>query len=63
MNPLTVLPATARKYVYAVLALAALALAAYKAAHGDWVEFSGLLLGSLGFGQATANTDTSGEEG
>ena len=57
MNPLTdVLPATARKYVYAVLALAALCLGAYQASGGDWLEFSVLLLGALGFGTAASNT-------
>lgn len=56
MNPLTVIPTKARKYVYAVLLLAALALSAYKASEGDWLEFAGLLLGALGFGTATANT-------
>lgn len=57
MNPLIdVLPAKARKYVYALLALAAIALGAYKASQGDWLEFSGLLLGSLGFGTAASNT-------
>lgn len=57
MNPLTdVLPPKVRKYVYAVLALAALSLAAYKASEGDWLEFAGLLLGSLGFSTASSNT-------
>jgi hypothetical protein len=56
VNPLTVIPAKVRKYVYAVLLLAALALSAYKASEGDWFEFAGLLLGSLGFGTAAANT-------
>jgi hypothetical protein len=56
MNPFDVLPANARRFVYAALGLAAIALAAYKAANGDWIEFAGLLLGSLGFGQATAKT-------
>ena len=51
-----VLPPKVRKYVYAALAVAALALSAYKASDGDWLEFAGLLLGSLGFGTATANT-------
>lgn len=56
MNPLAVIPAKARLYAYALLTLAALALAAYKAAEGDWLEFVALLLGSLGFGTATTNT-------
>lgn len=57
MNLLTdVLPPQARKYAYALLGLAALALGAYKASDGDWLEFAGLLLGSLGFGTAASNT-------
>lgn len=56
MNPLEAIPAKVRVYVYAVLALAALALAAYKASEGDWLEFAGLLLGSLGFSTATTHT-------
>lgn len=56
MNPLDAIPPKARLYVYAALTLAALALAAYKAAQGDWLEFVGLLLGSLGFGTATTHT-------
>lgn len=58
MSILTTIPPKYRKYVYAVLALAALALGAWKASQGDWIEFATLLLGSLGFGTATANTDT-----
>jgi len=61
-NPLTAIPARFRLYVYAVLTLAAFALAAYKAAEGDWVEFAALLLGSLGFGTATSNTDPHADE-
>ena len=57
-NPLTVIPAKYRRFVYAVLTLAALGLAAWKGAEGDWTEFVALLLGSLGFGTATANTPT-----
>ena len=56
MNPLTAIPPKARLYVYAVLTLAALGLGAYKASEGDWLEFAGLLLGSLGFGTAASNT-------
>lgn len=57
MNPLTAIPAKARLYVYALLTVAALALSAYKASEGDWVEFAGVLLGSLGFGTAASNVD------
>ena len=59
MNPLTAIPAKARLYVYAALTLAALGLGAYRAAEGDWLEFVGLLLGSLGFGTAASNTPAS----
>ena len=44
------------KYVYAILTLPALALAAWQASDGDWLQFAGLLLGSLGFGTAASNT-------
>lgn len=61
MNPLTLIPANVRRYAYAVLMLAALALSAYKASGGDWLEFAGLLLGSLGFGTAASNTEILGK--
>ena len=62
MNLLTdVLPPQVRKCAYALLALAALALGAYKASGGDWLEFAGLLLGSLGFGTAASNTPSADE--
>lgn len=56
MNPLDAIPAKARLYAYAVLTLAAIAVAAYQAAEGDWLEFAGLVLGALGFGTATTHT-------
>jgi hypothetical protein len=56
MSILTVIPTKYRKYAYAVLALAALVLAAYKASDGDWLLMSTYILGALGFGTATANT-------
>lgn len=56
MNPLEAIPPKARLYVYAVLTLASLALAAYKAAEGDWLEFAAGLLGLLGFSTATTHT-------
>ena len=55
-NPLEAIPPAVRLYFYAALSLAALALGAYKATEGDWLEFSLLLLGSLGFGTATTHT-------
>ncbi|WP_418063171.1 hypothetical protein [Pimelobacter simplex] len=58
-NPLNdIVPARHRRRVYAILALLALTLAAYKASEGDWIEFAGYLLGLLGFGTAVSNTDT-----
>lgn len=57
-NPLTdVLPAKARKYVYAVLALAALVLAAYQATQGDWLAFAVALVGALTGGTAASNVN------
>lgn len=55
-NPLETLPASVRLYVYLVLGLLALAIAAWQAAEGDWLKALGLFLGSLGFGVATSNT-------
>lgn len=58
-NPLEdIVPPRYRKAVYALLGLAAIVLAAWQAAQGDWFVFVGLVLGALGFGTATANTDT-----
>ncbi|UUW88411.1 hypothetical protein [Pimelobacter simplex] len=57
-NPLNdIVPARHRRRVYALLALIALALAAYKASEGDWLEFAGYFLGLLGFSTAVSNTD------
>lgn len=55
-NPLTLLPPKVRLVVYAVLTLAAIALAAYQAADGDWLVAASYVLGALGFGTATSNT-------
>lgn len=60
MQILTVIPTRYRRYVYAVLGLAALALSAYKASQGDWLEMAGIVLGSLGFGVAASNTPDNG---
>ena len=57
MNLLTdVLPAKARKYVYAALALAAIVLGVWQASDGDWLLFAANLLGALGFSTAASNT-------
>jgi hypothetical protein len=56
MNPLTdVIPAKARKYVYAALSLASLGLAGYQATQGDWLEFAVFVVGSLTGATAASN--------
>ena len=56
-NPLTdALPAKYRKIAYAVLFVAALAVAAYQGSEGDWWEAAGALLTSLVGALATSNT-------
>lgn len=60
MNPFDVLPTHIRAYVYAGLALAAIVLAGFRAADGDWLEAATYILGALGFGQAKAKTPTGG---
>lgn len=58
-NPLTdVIPAAARKYVYAVLALAAIVWSCYQAADGDWVQLVGGLIVALTGATAASNTNT-----
>ena len=60
-NPLfDVIPAKARKYVYAVLALAAIVFAAYQVSDGDWVELVGALIVALTGATAASNTNTEG---
>lgn len=49
-------PAQARKYVYALIALAALGWSAYEAAAGDWVEMAGGVIVALANGLATRHT-------
>lgn len=56
-NPLTdVIPAPARKYVYAALALAAIVFGAWQASEGDWTAFVGSLIVSLTGATAASNT-------
>ena len=56
MNILTdVIPPQARKYVYALVALASLVWAAYEASGGDWTAFIGGLIVSLSSAMAGSN--------
>jgi hypothetical protein len=56
-NPLfDVIPAKARKYVYAVLALAAIVFSAYQASNGDWAQLVGGLIVALTGATAASNT-------
>lgn len=56
-NPLTdIIPAKARRYVYAVLWLTALVFGTWRATDGDVVTFVAALLAALGFGTAQSNT-------
>lgn len=58
-NPLTdVVPAKARKYVYALAFVVANGYAVYQATQGDWAEFVAALTASLVPGTAYSNTDT-----
>ena len=57
MNVLTdVLPPHVRKYVYALVALAALVWGAYEASGGDWRRFVGGLIVALTSATAASNT-------
>lgn len=58
-NPLTVLPARIRAYVYAALVLAAIVYGAWQAADGDWKTAVGSIITALVGGQALANTSDS----
>jgi hypothetical protein len=58
MNPLfDIIPAKARKYVYAAVALAMLVWGAYQAANGDWKVVVGSIVATLTAGLAHANTN------
>ena len=64
MNVLTdVIPAKARKYVYAVIALASLVWGVYEASDGDWKKFVGGLVVALTTGMAASNTPTPADPG
>jgi TRAP-type C4-dicarboxylate transport system permease small subunit len=61
MNVLTdILPPQVRKYVYAIVALAALVWGAYEASGGDWKRFVGGLIVSLTSATAASNTVSKG---
>lgn len=51
-----VIPAKARKYVYAGLTLAAIVYGVWQASDGDWGEVIGAVIVALINGMATANT-------
>lgn len=51
-----VIPPKARKYVYAVIALAALVWGCYEASGGDWRLFVGGLIVALTHATAASNT-------
>lgn len=56
-NPLTdLIPARARKYVYALAALALVVYAAWQASGGDWRAFAASLAVALVPGLAASNT-------
>ena len=59
MNPLTdVIPAKARKYVYAVVTLAALVYGAVEASNGDTRALIGSLIAALVTALAASNVST-----
>lgn len=58
MNPLTAIPPRIRLYVYAVLALAAIVVAAVQASDGDWLAAIAYVVAALGGGTAASNVDT-----
>lgn len=51
-----VIPAKARKYVYAALTLAAIVYGVWQASDGDWGKVIGATIVALINGMATANT-------
>ena len=63
MNVLTdVIPARYRRYVYAVVTLAALIWGAWEASQGDWQVFVGTLIGALVTATAASNTPSPEQE-
>lgn len=63
-NPLyDVIPAKARKYVYAALALALIVFSVWQASAGDWDQFAGGLVIALIGATAASNTAVGGDDG
>lgn len=56
------IPAKHRKFVYGLATLAALVVAAWQGANGDWVVFSEALFGAMITGLAHQNTAVSSDE-
>jgi hypothetical protein len=57
-NPLyEVIPAAARKYIYALLSLAAIVVAGVQAFGGDWLAFTAYLVAALTGATAASNTN------
>lgn len=52
-----IIPPTGRKYVYAIVALAALVFGAWQASDGNWAEAFAALLAALVNGMAHGNTN------
>ena len=58
MNPLQdIVPAKARKTVYALISLAGLVWGVYEASGGDWKSFTGGLIVALVNATAASNTN------
>ena len=56
-NPLTLVPAKYRKYVYAAATIALFLYAVYQSVDGDWKKFAAALVAALITATAHANTD------
>lgn len=56
-NPLTdLIPAAARKYVYGIVALAAVVFSVWQASDGNWTTFIGGIISALVNALALSNT-------
>lgn len=63
INPLTLIPAKYRLYVYAAFALAALVIGVWQASNGDWKVFIAGLIVALSHGMAASNTGSNDGQG